>query len=270
MRVEVRLFLLVPAILLLWSSCSRTQKATPCPPGSLAPSAWEHGLLLLGEVHGTEESPAMALATACAAARASGGAWLGLEIPRDEQPALDRFLRDGQASVLLASPWWTRADQDGRTSEAFFQLLVRLRALRLGGVPLDVVAFDAPMGAAARIRDEAMAGVIAEAAAARAGKPGIVLVGNVHATRKLQLPRPMARLLSERGLGFRTLDMAAPAGNAWLCGNTCGLQPLGAMGPPGEPSLDGFTLEGTSRGFDGWWFSRSLTPSPPAISVARN
>jgi hypothetical protein len=258
------------AALLLAAACRSPKASVECPPGALGAAAWERGLLVLGEFHGTEEAPAVALATACAAARAKGRAWLGLEVPRDEQAAIDRYLAGGDEAALLATPWWTREYQDGRSSRGFLELLAKVHTLRLGGVRLEVVAFDVPSTAGFEGRDEKMAEVIASTQAAHPTRPGVVLVGNIHATRKLQLPRSAASHLAARKVGLLTLDMAYDGGTAWACGRTCGLQPLGQRGPGGARPASGFTLESPSKGFDGWWFAGTLTPSPPAIATSRD
>ncbi len=100
--------------------------------------------LLIGEIHGTQETPAL---LASMLRQGSGRPWLlGLEIPRQEQERIEAFLRsDGGArarAALTGGAFWTRELQDGRSSEAMLQLIDAVRALRRSGRDIHVVCFD--------------------------------------------------------------------------------------------------------------------------------
>lgn len=72
---------------------------------------------------------------------------LGLEYPVAEQRFLGDFLRSPTRQgrrALLASPFWARATQDGRTSRAMLALLDWARAQIAAGARNRVFAFDAP------------------------------------------------------------------------------------------------------------------------------
>ena len=252
--------------------CTRPAKLPECPPGGLGPAALDRGLLILGELHGTEQAPPVVLATACHAALREGHAWIGLEQPAGDQPQLDAYLAGGDEAALLAGEAWQRPVQDGRNSEAMLALLRRVRELRKQGLKLDVVYFDVPLSeSGTRGRDQQMALNLEAAREARPRAPGVVLVGNVHATRRLQLPKSMAWYLGGRGVGYRNLDLASEGGTAWLAGLTGGVSPVGPGGPAPREGDRGFTFEvGDSPrgGFDGWWFGGKLTASAPAVKPA--
>jgi hypothetical protein len=141
-------------------------------------------LVLVGEMHGTEESPAFVARLLCE--RDERPSVLGLEIPASEQAALDAFLAsDGEAPALralVASPHWQRAsqEQDGRSSLAMLALVETVRRARMAGRSIAVVAFDVEPGNGDD-RDRRMAQNLMAARAAHPGAALIALTGNIHA-----------------------------------------------------------------------------------------
>ncbi len=250
--------------------CTRSTRTPDCPSGALGPKALDRGLLILGEIHGTRQAPAVVLATACEAARRDGSAWIGLEQPPADQPLYAAFLAGGSEGELLASEAWQRKVQDGRNSEAILELLRGVRDLRNRGLRLEVVAFDLDFfSGGARSRDARMAEAIRSAQQDRPGVPGVVLVGNIHATRRLQLPKAMAWHLEAGKVPFRNLNVASEGGAAWLSGGvTAGVSPLSGSGPKAPPGQGDFTFEDPPDGFDGWWFAGRLEASSPAVKAA--
>ena len=95
-------------------------------------------VLLIGELHGTYEFPALVAGIAASAATKGLGILVGLEIPRSEQGRIDRFLgSDGSPDAIASmteSPFWHRPKEwdDGRSSIAMLNLLCTLRALGVG------------------------------------------------------------------------------------------------------------------------------------------
>lgn len=198
-----------------------------------------HRLLLLGEKHGTREIPCLvgdlidALAT-------RGPVRLALELPRGQQERLDALLAsrddasaDAARAALLADPWWRRepAANDGRRSHDVLDLLMRLRASRLAGRDVRVVAFDVDPGSglSGDARDAAMADAVRAAHEPDRGHL-LVLTGNVHAMTALpewappQMPVPMGSHL--RDLSPLSLDIVATDGAFHACAGTpCGPVP---------------------------------------------
>src|SRR5688500_6428980 len=151
----------------------------PACTGLAAPADWlREGPLLVGEIHGTEETPRLALSFACHAAPGGKRVQLGLEHPRGDDASLQQFLREGDGATLLAGDFWTRAYQDGRSSRAFVSMLEEVRRLRAAGLELEVFAFD--VDGAVPDRDLAMAERIHQRWRSHGG-PMVILVGNLHA-----------------------------------------------------------------------------------------
>jgi hypothetical protein len=91
----------------------------PCPPieGS-QPLLRPGNILLLGEIHGTVESPMFMLDMVCHAARSDLAVIVGLELPLAEQVRVDAFLdsqdSESDRTALLAGSSWQASYQDGR------------------------------------------------------------------------------------------------------------------------------------------------------------
>jgi hypothetical protein len=226
-------------------------------------------LLLVGEMHGTEESPAFVARLLCE--RGAAPTVLGLELPASEQPALDAFLAsDGGAlaiRALVAGAHWQRADQDGRSSLAMLALVETARRARLQGRALDVVAFDVePPGGADR--DQRMAQNLLAARAAHPGAALIVLTGNIHAstvkgTRWDPDLVPMGAHLRSAGAPVRGIDVRHAGGTAWVCmmDGGCGPAELEGSGRGATPFVEAIT---DRPGFDAIYYVGALTASPPA------
>lgn len=257
--------------------------AADCPevPG-LAPFLAPGTVLLLGEMHGTEQAPELVHSVACAGLAKGVAVTVGLEIDRADDPAFQEFLRsDGSVAArerLLAAPFWRREFQDGRSSRAMLGLLEGLRGLAGGeGAELRLVLIDRPEPG--NERDRAMAERLAEAMDARPRDLFVVLTGNIHnrLTRgmpwddqlepmayRLRRLRPEARLVS--------LDMAYPGGTAWVCfgaaPSDCKAQEL--KGSPAAEGRTGVELAGEAEGepYSGRYYVGPLTASEPAVASA--
>jgi hypothetical protein len=194
----------------------------------LAPLLRPGAVVVFGELHGTRESPALVGDALCAAVRAGLPATLALELPVDEQGAIDRYLasagRRADRAALSAGAFWDREYPDGRSSVAMLGLLERARSLRRAAPGLRVVAFAPPSSLPFPRHDGAMADVVGAAARDAAGGVLVVLTGNVHARLSRGTPfdsafTPMAHLLAAALGGGRvtSLDMAHDGGRAWTC-----------------------------------------------------
>lgn len=91
--------------------------------------------LLIGEVHGTWETPILVATLVRQAVVEDTETILCIEVSSSEQASLDRFLSsDGGTEAkrtLLKQPHWT--NQDGRASVGMFALLELMRRLRSEG-----------------------------------------------------------------------------------------------------------------------------------------
>lgn len=242
--------------------------------------------VLVGDLHGTAEAPAFVRAVVCNLLRARRPVLLALEYPSREQPFIDQFLHahgNEAKRALLASPFWSRPRQDGRSSRAMLDLLDWVRRQIDGGAPVRVIAFDAssPLTQAGTAqtfdaRDAAMADVLRrQLATLAAGELPVIFTGNVHARRTQGLPfinappgaeqaQPLGYRLKDQGLLH--LNIAYRGGTAWTCyaPDVCGAISLGAPGP----AVHAFALRPSADpAYDAQYFVGRLTASPPAAAA---
>jgi erythromycin esterase-like protein len=118
----------------------------PSAVGLLDAAVEGHRIVLLGEMHGTREIPALVAALIEQRVAHGRREVLALEIDSAEQPRIDRYLAsDGGIAArkaLLAGEHWIEAHHDGRDSAAMLALIERMRHLRATGHAVPVVAFD--------------------------------------------------------------------------------------------------------------------------------
>ncbi|WP_260924968.1 hypothetical protein [Novosphingobium sp. 9] len=227
---------------------SAAAMAAPCPPipgtASLLTDRkvqW----IVVGEQHGTMETPQAFGDLACLAARTGRPLTIALELPDSEQAALDAYLAsDGGAearAAWLAQPMWKDGPRDGRSSVAMLGLIERLLTMRREGQVTAVVAMQ-PMAPTPTPEsyEKAMAAHVEHALGSSAGKPGalvLTLVGNVHARRApvtfgAQRYMPMAGWLP--GKATVTLDASGNGGAQWSCFADTHTPPLH---PPAKPAI---------------------------------
>jgi hypothetical protein len=141
--------------------------------------------VLVGELHGSNETPAAFFDLVCDALVKGRHVTVVLERPTSEQAALEGILKAADVTTathaLLSEPDWVNG-MDGRASEAILRLLIALRGLRREYPDLAVAAFDAPYsGNAPGARDEAMGRALLALGNAAPRKLILILTGNVHA-----------------------------------------------------------------------------------------
>ena len=247
--------------------------SSPSSPGTVAyllpPALRGADVIVIGEVHGTNEAP-RAVGDVVAQLARLGPVALALEIPRD----IDRDLRAYMASdggpgareALLRGAFWQRrpAQQDGRGSVAMFALIERMRVLRASGADVRIAAFDAASGAGAvherTLADQATLEM-------RAGQVLVVLTGNVHAIHypgEAVPPRgeSMAKMMPQPVV---TLVARGRGGSAWTCiRRECGSHE--GMAEYQDASRDGRIDLHRIDGYDGEIFIGPVTASPPAAA----
>lgn len=133
--------------------CERATEARLCAlPFTFPAAATEARIVMLGDLHGTHETPQLAAELACALARSGTPVTLAIEMPHDEQVALDAYLAsdggDAARGALIARPFWQR--RDGTASVATLEMIDRIRALRQRGAQLSILAIDASRSDLAR------------------------------------------------------------------------------------------------------------------------
>lgn len=236
-------------------------------------------LVFFGELHGTSEAPSFVGDVLCNVAIRNESVTLALELPDDLQDALTQFVDDGQKnsparSALLAHPFWSAGDADGRSSLAMLQLIERARALRMRGFPIRVVAFDQSSNKSVpgASREQRMAEHLRSQFEGLApdGKL-IVLTGNLHSRSERGLPwnasfESAAYLLRE--LNPLSLDIAHSGGTAWNCAiDGCAARTMRPSVPEDLAAINtGIYRSETWRGHDGLYFVGAISASLPLVA----
>jgi hypothetical protein len=238
---ETYIALVVALLLMAFPACkAKPSSRLSCGgPISGAENVLDPGtILLLGEIHGTNEIPDFVATLACLAVE-RGPVTVGLEIPSDEQARIDRYLASAgdqpARASLIASPFWKSDMQDGRGSVAMAALLERLRRLASTTGRVRVVAYDQGLGDVGG-RDEAMAAHLIDDHERHQRELLIVLSGNVHnrvvrGTSWDPAYAPMGWYVARQEPFVISLDFTCGAGTAWICHDTCGIKQLRAKSP---------------------------------------
>lgn len=165
----------------------------------LLPAAALRRLVIIGEVHGTTETPAL-VASLVRHVAASRPVQLGVEMPSEMGGALRAYLGSAgngkDKAALLRQPFWS--SRDGRSSTAMFLLIEAVRVLRARGRDVDVFTMEpvypgeadaAKAGGYLKVKEAGMAAAIRrEMDRAVPRQFVIALMGNFHA-RDSRIPR---------------------------------------------------------------------------------
>ncbi|MFO0449434.1 MAG: hypothetical protein ACK52I_12385 [Pseudomonadota bacterium] len=215
----------------------------------VAANASQERIVVLGEMHGTHEAPALAgelagLRWRQAHGAPSEGVTLALEIHATEQARIDAFLASsGDAAAreaLISGPYWAVKPErsDGRRSVALLALLESVRERRSAGEDFRILAFDTGRGGGdANVRNPRMAAALREAFARDPERRFVVLVGNYHARRAPptrvggllpgQSP-PVPTMAHLADVPMLRVNVTAARGEFWGCmGGSCQPWPLG-------------------------------------------
>jgi len=192
--------------------------------------------VLVGEIHGTTEAPAIFRDLVCSTRSLHRPVVVGIERPSDEQEALDAFLASedhaGAVRTLLSEKGWNTLD--GRSSRAMLLLLEELRELKLKKLVSEVVVFDqSRSGESAAQRENYMASALTAAAARHTRSLVVALTGNLHASKK-----PMAKFGSYPFMAMLlpqaetlSLFISDQGGEAWTqTSDGCGPHKLNSTG----------------------------------------
>ncbi len=237
--------------------------------------------LLLGEMHGTEQSPAFVANAACLALRSGLSVTVALEIPREETSRIDAFVSSAGAEpdrdALLAGPFWCAEYQDGRRSRAMFALLDRLRRLHEQGKPVRVELLDRmEKPATSAVRDRWLAQALGEAFDKTPDGFVIGLLGNVHTRIRRGVPwdpdyEPAGFVLFEEkpDLHVTALDVSYRGGEAWTCttAEASSCQARSLRGRPGAPAEGVELFAEIANGHNGVYQVGELRASPPMVEV---
>jgi hypothetical protein len=173
--------------------------------------------VFIGELHGSNETPAAFRDLVCDAIAQGKHVTVALERPASEQAALENVLTAKDLSAaqksLLRLPGWKEV-LDGRGSEAMLRLVVSLRELHRLHPDLKVVAFDAPYtGTAPGARDEALGHALLSLRPTKPNDLVLILTGNLHAMQASKRYDLAAMYLPPREI--LSLEVTDRGGETW-------------------------------------------------------
>lgn len=194
-------------------------------------------VIMIGELHGTAEAPRAVGEIACAASE-QGSVVVALELEDTLQPTLDAFIAApddaGAVETLEGSTLLNRAVQDGRTSQALLDLLMRVRALKASGRDISLHLFQPSSLSRGEGLDQAwyelnMGYLLSRARQTRPDARVIGLAGNIHARKTAFEDYPDLGVPAAGHLPARetlSLKIAQQGGFAWNCSqDACGVNP---------------------------------------------
>lgn len=215
-----------------------------CTPTPLVPlEKIEARVIIVGELHGTEQTPAFVGQLACGLLKLGRPVVLALGRDGSEQFALNRYLAsEGLATdvqALLGAGAWRQSVQDGRNSQAMLALIEQMRRWRRAGQHVGVLAMQMdwspvlpesefgkqPWSQAdadyfTAMNDRAMADKVWGTALAYPAYTVVALAGNTHtalgsASRAEQVSSPsFSDLLAER-MTVHIVGVGSQGGTAW-------------------------------------------------------
>jgi hypothetical protein len=234
--------------------------------------------ILVGEVHGTAEAPALFGDLACDSHASGRPVVAAVELNEGSQAAIDAFIAsDGGLAArrrFLQHPIWNMASKDGRSSQAYLALFEQLRicfqARKIAGVAAIQPSWKA--GWTDNDLNAAMAALLERAAERRKAVLVVALMGNFHVRREPQSfgGRTITPAAARLPAGQTVRLSVVTGGQAWNCAGPrpadCGVHALSGL-PPGHRSV---SLDpSAASGFDGTIdLGVSATASPPAIARA--
>ncbi len=234
-------------------------------------------VVLLGELHGTQQVPHFIAQSACQAAIQGIPVTVGLEVPDVNQERLQTFVasqgREEDWAKLMESPFWRSPYPDGRNSDAVAYLIESLRKLRGQGLDIQVFAYDRPP-LEGDAREEAMANTVLEFAARSPNRALLVVSGNLHPRQSKGLPwnpdyRPMGLRVAASRSNVFSLDIAYNTGTAWICAVDgqqkldCGVKP--AKGKDNGERYFVHLFDGRKQGYHGIFYVGTVSASLPAV-----
>lgn len=240
-------------VLALWLSSRVFSQSEAPKTDAQKPAAWpDQGakeIILIGEIHGTEEMPRLFdnLVTV-ATGEKNRRIGVGLELPVIMQPLIDEAVKnntsgDSFRKQLLAHPAWQKLD-DGRSSQAMLDLICDMLKLAQSQ-KLSFFFFDTKINE----RNETMARFIGQRVREQRYDVTFILAGNIHANRAPRHPRatrivPMGYWLEEQGFAVHSYDVGYSDGEAWICSPQCGVHHMEGSGMTVEKGFDGILFVG--------------------------
>jgi hypothetical protein len=208
-------------------------------------------VLVLGEVHGSNESPAAFLALVDRLLTRAKLVSVGLEMPPNAGSA-----GCASASGTALGRFWTRKAQDGRSSEAMRDMVCQLKS-RVASGRVRLLYLDSER----RNPDEMVRRVTTEAS--HKSHPMAVLIGNFHARNTSD---SFVGRVRARGIKVTSLTVSSPSATTWSCARDgCGARPVAMNFCPEKPSGDFVLVRSPPNSrWDGCMVLPCLTSSAPA------
>ena len=228
-------------------------------------------IIWFGEIHGTNEMPALFADAVCTAGQGPRPVVVALERTAEELPQWQAYLRSDGGNIarsqFLIGTQWSNTAQDGRSSKAMLALAERLRQLKQAGRIQDIVLFASyPDG---KTPDQGMADDLQAAVKAHPGAVILALSGNIHNMKTVFAGQVPALSLLPPGTAI-SIDMVGGSnGRSWNYGvgdtasggtdHAPGIVPVTApeVSPPLRQRYDWIAYVGTPT-----------TASPPAVAEA--
>ncbi|NBD07467.1 hypothetical protein [Corallococcus silvisoli] len=237
------------------------------------------GVLLLGELHGTQEVPRFIAQAVCQLVTSGMPVTVGLELPVENEARITTFIQSQGGEVdwlkLMEAPFWRSPYPDGRGSEAVANMLEQLRQLRVQGLDVEVFVYDHPKLSGQK-REDALTQTVLAQVKATPERFHLVVSGNIHPRTAKGLLwdkqfRPMGHLLKAQLSDVKSLDMAYDSGTAWICAaeEKGGKLECGVKEAKGKDNGDRFFVHvwdsANKEGYHGVFYVGHVTASAPAI-----
>lgn len=274
-----------------WASFGTALAAAPdCagPPPQLALEKITARAIVVGEVHGNEQTPQFVAQLVCGLLKQGRTVILALEREGQEQAALNRYLSSAgnpsDVKALTGTGAWARPFQDGRNSQAMLALIEQMRQWKQAGQRVGVLAMQLefhkiiaadpgqPMQLTeiestrfAAINDRTMADKLWMTLASSPAYTVVALAGNWHTavgskSRAELVPTPSLADVLASYVPIHVIGLKSAGGTHWIA------TPDGKAGP--RPSIAGPLYLQDSR-IDSEVDIGNVTASPPAASLAR-
>ncbi|MHA7628093.1 hypothetical protein [Corallococcus sp. M7] len=237
------------------------------------------GVMLLGELHGTQQVPRFIAQSVCQLVTAGVPVTVGLELPVENEERVTAFLQSQGGDVdwlkLMEAPFWRSPYPDGRGSEAVANMLEQLRHLRAQGLDVAVFVYDHPK-LSGQQREDALTKTVLAQVKSKPERFHLVVSGNIHPRTAKGLPwdkqyKPMGHLLKAELEDVTALDMAYNSGTAWICAANKQSSKLdcGVKEAKGKDNGDRFFMHTWSSankdGYHGVFYVGPVTASEPAV-----
>lgn len=248
------------ALFLCLASAASTAPAAPAAPAGneerTDPQRISHlnrgEVLIVGEVHGSQETPAAFLELVDQLLTRTRKVSVGLEMPSHAGAAGC----ESKSHNRSLGAFWTRKAQDGRSSQAMREMVCQLKKRAAEG-KVRLLYLDteprSPDEMVRRVRDEM----------ASKAHPMLILIGNFHARAA---PNSFAERLRGTGLRLTSLTTSSPDATTWNCNQEgCAARPI-KMDFCSEKASGRYLLVKAPAGgrWDGCMVLPRLTSSPPS------